>query len=70
MAKTVMQMVAEAQAAVPGVGPEEARRRHQDDPNADDCRRAGRRQSPGVGEIMQRATSGPERGAMKHVERC
>lgn len=30
MAKSVMQMVAEAQAQVPGVGPEEARRRQED----------------------------------------
>jgi rhodanese-related sulfurtransferase len=32
VAKTVMQMVGEAQAAVPGIGPEEARRRRQEDP--------------------------------------
>ncbi len=33
MAKTVMQMVAEAQDEVPGIGPDEARRRRQADPN-------------------------------------
>ncbi len=33
MAKTVMQMVAEAQAEVPGIGPDEVRRRRQSDPN-------------------------------------
>jgi len=33
MAKTVMQMVREAQAAVPGIGPQEARQRYQEDPN-------------------------------------
>ena len=33
MAKTVMQMVAEAQAEVPGIGPDELRRRRQADPN-------------------------------------
>ena len=33
VAKTVMQMVAEAQAEVPGIGPDEARRRRQADPN-------------------------------------
>ena len=33
MAKTVMEMVGEAQAAVPGIGLEEARRRTQEDPN-------------------------------------
>ncbi len=33
MAKTVMQMVGEAQAEVPGIGPEDARRRRQADPN-------------------------------------
>ena len=32
MAKTFMQMVADAQAAVPAVSPEEAQRRLQDDP--------------------------------------
>ena len=33
MAKSVMQMVAEAQAQIPGVGPEEARRRQEEDPS-------------------------------------
>lgn len=33
MAKTVMQMVSEAQAEVPGIGPGDARRRCQEDPN-------------------------------------
>lgn len=33
MPKTVMQMVADAQAAAPGIGPEEARQRIQDDPH-------------------------------------
>ena len=33
MAKTFTQMVGEAQAAVPGIGVEEARRRQQEDPN-------------------------------------
>ena len=33
MAKTVMQMVAEAKAEVPGIGPDEARRRWEADPN-------------------------------------
>ena len=32
MAKTVMQMIGEAQAEVPGIGPEDARRRRQADP--------------------------------------
>ena len=33
MAKTVTQMVSEAEAEVPGIGPEDARRRRQADPN-------------------------------------
>ena len=33
VARTVMQMVAEAQAEVPGIGPDEARHRRQADPN-------------------------------------
>ena len=33
MAKTVTQMVGEAEAEVPGIGPEDARRRRQADPN-------------------------------------
>lgn len=33
MAKTMLQMAGEAQAAVPGISPEEAQRRRQEDPN-------------------------------------
>ena len=33
MARTVMRMVVEAQAAVSGIGPEEAQRRRQEDPS-------------------------------------
>jgi rhodanese-related sulfurtransferase len=52
MAKTVMQMVEEAQAAVPAVSPEEARRRRQEDPNTliVDVRDAANRQASGMVE--------------------
>ena len=50
MAKTVGQMLEEAQAAVPGISPEEARRRTQDDPNTlvVDVRDASRLQDTGM----------------------
>ena len=52
MAKTVMQMVGEAQAAVPGIGPEEARRRSKEDPNTlmVDVRDAANRRASGMVE--------------------
>jgi rhodanese-related sulfurtransferase len=50
VAKTVMQMVAEAQAAVPGITPEEARRRRQEDLNTliVDVRDAANRRASGM----------------------
>jgi rhodanese-related sulfurtransferase len=52
VAKTVMQMVAEAQAAVPGITPEEARRRRQEDLNTliVDVRDAANRRASGMVE--------------------
>jgi rhodanese-related sulfurtransferase len=52
MAKTVMQMVEEAQTAVPSIGPEEARRRSQQDPNTliVDVRDADNRRASGMVE--------------------
>jgi rhodanese-related sulfurtransferase len=60
VAKTVMQMVAEAQAAVPGIGPEEARRRRQDDPNTliVDVRDAADRRASGMVEGAIAVSSG------------
>jgi rhodanese-related sulfurtransferase len=50
VAKTFMQMVEEAQAAVPGIGPEEARQRLQEDPNTlvVDVRDAARQRATGM----------------------
>ena len=52
MAKTVMQMVADARATVPGIGPEEARRRSKEDPNTliVDVRDAANRRASGMVE--------------------
>ena len=52
MAKTVMQMVEEAQAVVPGIGPEEARRRSRENPNTliVDVRDAANRRASGMVE--------------------
>jgi rhodanese-related sulfurtransferase len=60
MAKTVMQMVGEAQAAVPGISPEEARRRRQEDPNTliVDVRDATNRQASGMVEGAIAVSSG------------
>ena len=60
MAKTVMQMVGEAQAAVPGIGPEEVRRRIQEDPNTliVDVRDAANRQASGMVEGAIAVSSG------------
>ncbi len=60
MAKTVMQMVEEAQAAVPGIGPEEARRRSQEDPNTliVDVRDAANRRASGMAEGAIAVSSG------------
>ena len=61
MAKTVMQMVSEAQAAVPGTGPEEARRRIQEDPSTliVDVRDAANRQASGMVEGQSRSRREP-----------
>ncbi len=50
--QTVLQMVEEAQAMVPGIGPEEARRRSQEDPNTliVDVRDAANRRASGMVE--------------------
>jgi hypothetical protein len=60
VAKTVMQMVAEAQAMVPGIGPEEARRRIQEDPNTliVDVRDAANRRASGMAEGAIAVSSG------------
>ena len=60
MAKTVMQMVGEAQAEVPGIGPEEARRRSQEDPNTliVDVRDAANRRASGMVEGAIAVSSG------------
>ena len=60
MAKTVMQMVEEAQAVVPSIGPEEARRRIQEDPNTliVDVRDAANRQASGMIEGAIAVSSG------------
>lgn len=52
MAKTVMQMVGEATAEVPGIGPAEARRRLQEDPNTllIDVRDLANRRASGMAE--------------------
>ncbi len=55
-----MQMVGEAQAAVPGIGPEEARRRSQEDPNTliVDVRDAANRRASGMVEGAIAVSSG------------
>jgi rhodanese-related sulfurtransferase len=60
MAKTVMQMVGEAQAAVPSISPEEARRRRQEDPNTliVDVRDASNRRASGMVEGAIAVSSG------------
>jgi rhodanese-related sulfurtransferase len=60
MAKTVMQMVEDAQAAVPGIDPEEARRRSKDDPNTliVDVRDAANRRASGMVEGAIAVSSG------------
>ena len=60
MAKTVMQMVEEAQAAVPRIGPEEARRRSQEEPNTliVDVRDAANRRASGMVEGAIPVSSG------------
>lgn len=60
MAKTVMQMVGEAQAVVPGIGPEEARRRSKEDPNTliVDVRDAANRRASGMVEGAIAVSSG------------
>ncbi len=60
MAKTVMQMVGEAQAAVPGISPEEAWRRIQEDPTTliVDVRDAANRQASGMVEGAIAVSSG------------
>jgi rhodanese-related sulfurtransferase len=60
MAKTVMQMVGEAQAAVPSISPEEARRRRQEDPNTliVDVRDAANRRASGMVEGAIAVSSG------------
>ncbi len=52
MAKTVMQMVGEAEAEVPAISPEEARRRQQADPNTlvVDVRDLANRRASGMAE--------------------
>jgi rhodanese-related sulfurtransferase len=58
--RTVMQMVEEAQAVVPGIGPEEARRRSQEDPNTliVDVRDAANRRASGMVEGAIAVSSG------------
>ncbi|MEA2594388.1 MAG: hypothetical protein QOF01_857 [Thermomicrobiales bacterium] len=60
MAKTVMQMVGEAVAEVPGIGPEEARRRQQADPNTliVDVRDLANRRASGMVEGAIAVSSG------------
>ena len=60
MAKTVMQMVGEAQAVVPGIGPEEARRRSKEDPHTliVDVRDAANRRASGMVEGAIAVSSG------------
>jgi hypothetical protein len=60
VAKTVMQMVADAQATVPGIGPEEARRRSKEDPNTliVDVRDAANRRASGMVEGAIAVSSG------------
>jgi hypothetical protein len=60
MSKSVMQMVAEAQRDVPGIGPEAARRRLQDDPNTlvVDVRDLGDRRASGMVEGAIAVSSG------------
>jgi rhodanese-related sulfurtransferase len=60
MAKTVMQMVGEAQAAVPAISPEEARRRRQEDPNTliVDVRDVSNRRASGMVEGAIAVSSG------------
>jgi rhodanese-related sulfurtransferase len=55
-----MQMVGEAQAEVPGIGPEEARRRSQEDPNTliVDVRDAANRRASGMVEGAIAVSSG------------
>ena len=55
-----MQMVEEAQAAVPGIGPEEARRRSQEEPNTliVDVRDAANRRASGMVEGAIAVSSG------------
>jgi rhodanese-related sulfurtransferase len=60
VAKTVMQMVGEAVAEVPGIGPEEARRRQQADPNTliVDVRDLANRRASGMVEGAIAVSSG------------
>lgn len=60
MARTVMQMVGEAQARVPGMSPEEARRRRQEDPHTliVDVRDAPNRRASGMVEGAIAVSSG------------
>jgi rhodanese-related sulfurtransferase len=60
VAKTVMQMVADAQATVSGIGPEEARRRSKEDPNTliVDVRDAANRRASGMVEGAIAVSSG------------
>lgn len=60
MAKTVMQMVEDAQATVPSIGPEEARRRSTEDPNTliVDVRDAANRRASGMVEGAIAVSSG------------